>query len=207
MDLVFGNLAVLKAHVLGIGLTTSTEFDAVLTAIGKGVAGRLQGYCNRSFGRVAGQVDTFTADRDFWVTSRYPIEVVTSLEFMASGESAWTALSLSSYVQSSLSGAGLVHFGGKLGGEFDQARLTYTGGYWVDTKEPNEEGYGDAAPVGVTVKPDGLVWAWLTQCKEVWNRGDRLGTGLADKTDAVGALVGLKLVPEVEETLRVYRRF
>lgn len=206
MDLVFSNLAVLKAHVLGVGLTTSTEFDAVLTAIGKGVAGRLQGFCNRCFGRVVGQVDTFPADRDFWVTSRYPIEAVTSLEILYSGQD-WAALNLTDYVVSRLSGAGLVHFGGELGGAMDQARLTYTGGFFVETKEPTDQGYPTSKPSGATSIPDDLVWAWLTQCKEVWNRGDRLGTGLADKADAVGALMGLKLVPEVEEAVRVYRRF
>lgn len=67
-------------------------------------------------------------------------------------------------------------------------------------------------PTGSTARPADLYLAWLLQCEFVWKLRDKLGLGLAgDKADSTQlvslSLAGLKLVPDVEETCRAYRRF
>lgn len=65
-------------------------------------------------------------------------------------------------------------------------------------------------PTGATPLPDDLKLAWLLQCEFIWKLRDKLGVSVAEsaKTGAdMSGLVGMQLVPEVENTLRNYRRY
>lgn len=199
MNLGLGNLLELKEQLLAVGLVASSEFDTRIAAIGKGVAGQFERYCNRRFERVAGAVDEFSADRRVWVVNRYPIETVTSIAQKDDEATGFVAMD-DDLILIRDDKAGLVKFGGMLGSHLSQVRITYTGGYWFDT---TEDGTG-VMPAGATALPDDLKLAWYLQCQEVWMKGDRLGQNISgDKTNTFVSqlLMALDWVPAVKQML------
>jgi hypothetical protein len=201
MDLGLGNLAELKARLLPSSYT-QTAFDAVIAQIGRGVASMFDGYCNRSFGRVAGDKDYFTGDRFTWIVNRFPLETVTLLEVRDSLDSGW--VTQSGLIINQQDVAGLIQFGAALGNHFSQVRLTYTGGYWYDITEDNT----GVMPGTATLLPYDVKECWFLQCAHTWDKRDVLGVKLAG-TDpsSKSKLQELDLVPAVKQTLDGYVRF
>jgi hypothetical protein len=212
MDLGLGNRNTLKRYLLAASLVTATTYDAVLNVIGKGVATQFDRAANRKFKRVAGDTFVFYADRRVVVLPRYPIESVTAIAQKTSEAEGFVALDLA-LIQSIDHAGGLIQFAAPLGTFLSTVRVTYTGGYWFDTKEPDDDGYvPDAdAPAGATVVPDDLKLAWLQQCARVWELKDKLGTGITktggDATFVAQTLGALEIIPDVKAVLRSYTRF
>lgn len=212
MNLGLGNLDSLKTHCLQASAQADTSFDDVLAAIGKGVAAAMQGYCNRDFARASGKIDQFSADRSYWIARAYPVEALTSLETQDSYGGAWTAQTLSSVLASSALDRGLIDFGGQLGSSLTRARLTYTGGYFFETLEPDDEGYPTATPAGSTALPDDLRLAWLTQCNAWFIKRDKLNLISAagqvpEAAGVIAALAARPLEPEVKAMLQSFIRW
>jgi len=195
-------LTILKRYLLPDTLATDRKFDAVLQGIGLGVAGLFDSVCNRKLDYLEGAEAVFTGDREHFTLPRYPVVSVTSVEAIGvAGDLPYTINE----------GSGLIRFFGTIGSERSQVRVVWTGGYWFEALEPDDEGYPSARPAGATELPNDLQAAFLLQCEQVWQTHDRLGTGLVG--DGAGSaflntrLSTLELVPLVVTMLNGYRRY
>lgn len=72
---------------------------------------------------------------------------------------------------------------------------------------PATVGEALALPEGATALPADLKLAWLLQCEHLWRLRDPLGTAIASEETQSPALPAAQLVPEVERTLKTYRRY
>jgi hypothetical protein len=206
MNAGFSNFDTLKKHLLG-GSTAKSDkrFDAALLAIGLGMAAAVEKYCNRKFDRVVGDQFVCTADRDHAYVPRYPIETFTSIELKADINVGWemqTGLVLNINEQS-----GLIYWGAGISFQWAQMRITYTGGFWWETAEPDDASYPSSPPAGSAALPDDVKLAWLLQCESVWAARDKLGAGLSDKPDAQSQVNTIDLSPIVKQMLSKHIRY
>jgi hypothetical protein len=208
MNLGLGNLIELKRYLLAGSLVGGADYDRAITAIGKGVAGLFNKHCNRVFERAAGAVDQFSADRRLWITRRYPIETIASIEQRDTMQGGWVALTLNDVIMNRDDAVGIIKFGAVQGSHQSEMRLTYTGGYWFDSTEADPP--SEVPPGGATLLPGDVKEAWYLQCAEVWEKKDKLGTsitGSGGATFVAQLLAGLTLVPLVKEKLAGYIRY
>lgn len=219
MNAGLGNLASLRTHLLPNTMQADTSFDSVLLDLGKGVAGLMNRYCNRKFEFMVGAQDVFTGDRDHYYLERFPITQIQQVNLRYFEADPWT--DISGQPLSLNCGTGLLHFGYTLGILPIQVQVIWSGGYFFETLEPEDAGYPSQLPSAITEAqseepgalppeeyrlPSELRLAWLLQCREVWNKLDKLGTGLVDKPDQQSLLSMLNLSDAVKETLRPYVR-
>lgn len=206
MNAGLGNLDGLKKHLLPSGtMAGETRFDQVITDIGQGAADDMENYCNRKFGRAVGDKVVFQADRSCFMLPRYPVEAVTAVELKYTDADGFTSPGLSLIRSVSLT-SGVVYLPEQpdAGPYYAQVRFTYTGGYWFEELEPDDEGYPSAQPASAITLPKGLRLAWLNQCRTVWNAYDKLGAGLVDKPSVQTVIADLDLSPAVKRTLGNY---
>ncbi len=206
MNAGLSNFDTLKKHLLASTLAGETRFDLVIKDIGSGVAAQFENFCNRQFARVVGDVATFQADRSSFILPRYPVEAITGVEVKQKDSGAWSAQDLE-LIQSTSLGSGIVYLQEEIdaGRFWHEIRFTFTGGFWFEQLEPDDEGYPSAPPAGAKWLPQDLKLAWLLQCREVWNKIDKLGAGLADKPDAETLIGGLDFSKTVRRTLLYYQ--
>jgi hypothetical protein len=201
MNAGFSSLKELKAALLAEVLRDGVEYDDALTTIGLGVVVQFEKFCNRAFIRTVADTAKFSAARETYTLPRYPVEEVTAIAIQSDYATGWVAESLGLIANVNLM-SGVVRFGGVLGTDLDQVRLTYTGGYFWNTNEDST----DALPTGATALPADLKLAWIEQCKKIWEVYDPLGTGLG-KTATESLLTNLELLPTVKQTLTPHVRY
>lgn len=211
MNLGLGNLTELKTQLLAPGLLASTEYDVKIAAIGKGVTGAFEKYCNRKFERVAGALVIFQADRDHFVLPRYPIETVTKIEQRDSLAEGWVELPITT-IENLDEASGQIFFGARLGTYLSMVRVTFTGGYWFDAVgEDDEESEAEEQPEGSSLVPDDLKLAWILMSKAVWESIDKIGDKITEVGSGAqfvtGTLAGLDWPPQVKQIVDGYRRF
>jgi len=203
MNAGLSNLKTLKRELLLAADVAKTDSDASVAALGLGVAALFETACGRKFAR-AQEVDTFSAERSFWIARRYPLETVASVEVRRDYAGGFAAVPGMPANVNELSGK--VDFLGHLGAYGEMARLNYTGGYWWDQGET----VPDTMPEGATPLPEDLRAAWVMQCRWFWERRsitDRAKAGFAEDTAALG-FAGTQddlLVP-VKNVMSAYRR-
>lgn len=205
MNLGLGNLTELKAQLLAEALRSGTRYDARLIAVGKGAAAAIEQFCNRKFGRVVGDTYTGPADRTHCILPRYPVESISQVEFKSDETTGFVVQTDNAYVALK-SESGIVHFGASLGPHWSQIRITYTGGFWFDETEENN----DTLPSGATALPQDVKLAWYLHCQTIWQTLDKLGTditktGTAQTTGAT--LSGLDMSPAVKAMLGQFIRY
>lgn len=205
MNAGFGNLDSLKRHLLAGSMAGETRFDQVIVDVALGVAGAMENFCNRKFARAVGDKAVFQADRASFILPRYPLEAVTAVEAKATDGDGWVAQELS-FIQATSLASGIIYLQEQpdAGPYWSQVRFTFTGGYWFETLEPDDENYPSAMPDGATPLPAELRLAWLLQCREVWNKIDKIGAGLVDVPDNQTKTGVLDLSPMVKRTLGQY---
>ncbi len=206
MNLGLGNLNELKAQLLAEALRSDTSYDAIITAIGKGVAAQFEKYCGRKFERTEGAVDTHPADRCQFLLSRFPVESVTLSEIKDNETDGWVAQE-TGFIRSLDLISGIVFLADTrdAGGYWASIRFTYTGGYWFD----DSEDASGQLPSGATQLPDDLKLAWFNQCRAVWTAIDKIGVDIArtgNPTTAENTVASLALVPSVKDIVNLYRR-
>ena len=208
MNCGLGNFDGLRKHLLAGSLQGEKKFDAVLQDIGLGVAAMMENFCNRKFARAVGDQAVFPGDRASFVLHRYPVEALTKIELRMQDSEQFVEPATTSLLSVSLA-SGIVYFNDKADGGpyYAQVRLTFTGGYWFETLEPEDEGYPSTAPAGAALLPPDLRLAWLIQCREVWSKIDKLGTGIVDTPDKQSATGVLDLSPMVKSMLRQYVQY
>lgn len=206
---MFASLTYLKSQLLAEALRQDTSYDDALTAIGRGVVAQFEKACNRKFSRLAGDVQTFGADRCQFLLSRFPVEEVTKSELKLTEAEGWVEQA-SDYIRALDQAAGIIYLpdGADAGPYYAQVRFTFTGGFWFDTSEDGSDANG--LPVGATALPDDLKLAWILQCKKIWEVNDPLGNKIVPSKEVVQlvglSLAGLELIPEVKEILGHYLR-
>jgi hypothetical protein len=201
MNVGFSSLAVLKRHLLAVSMQGQNQFDAVITAMGLGVAAAFARYCDRDFGYQAGAVETFRGGRIHYIVRRYPIRALASVEMRLTWAGAWQ-VQASDFVQDLDEQCGIVQFAYLVDESNCRLRVTYDGGYWWDT---TEDGSG-VAPSGVPLLPADIQQAWLLQCQEIWNKRDKLGLAATAKADEWVRIERLDLLPIVTQILDPHRR-
>lgn len=205
MNCGLANLDRLKKHLLASSLAGEKRFDAVIQDIGLGVAAMMEQYCNRNFERLENDTAVFQADRASFMLPRYPVEAITAVELKLKDADDFVAQDLS-FIQSTSKESGLVYLPEvpDAGPYWAEVRFTFTGGYWFETLEPEDATYPSACPAGAKQLPADLRLAWLIQCREVWSRMDKLGTGLVDEPGKQSGTDVLDLSPMTKRTLANY---
>lgn len=208
MNAGFSNLTTLKEQILASSLQAGASFDKLLVSVGLGVASLVDSYCNRKFAYLAGASQIIHGQREHYYLPRYPIVEVTSLEVRYSNADAWEEQEGQPFQTNPETG--LVEFLYTLGARPLQARITWSGGYWFETKEKTEDGFPTAQPEGATAMPDDIVQAWILQCRAAWQAIDKLGTGIATEGSTSqfvsGSLAGMDVIPMVKRMLDPHRR-
>jgi hypothetical protein len=201
-DLGLGTLGELKRFLLSSGIVAETTYDEAITAIGKGVAGLIDRYCNRTFKRGASITEDFRGGTDVLLLARYPVEAITSIGLKSAGESTFTTQS--SVVDTVAVESGVLLLTGSIGSERDQLRATYTGGYWYDN---TDDGSG-SKPADATLLPEDVKMIWFNECQHVWQSRDDLGIAHTERGDVATTprLRNLELSPMSKAALEPYRR-
>jgi len=199
-------LTELKGQLLAASLRTDTNYDGVITGIGLGMANLFDQYCNRTFCRTAGMIDTFSADRRHWYLNCFPAETITAIAKQDDLTDGFVASALppdpSSLIQQAQLEQGYIMFISLQGYFFSRIQVTYTGGYWFDT---TENGTG-VMPGTARALPAGVKTAWYLQCQQVWKRWDRLGAQIAQDPERQTALDRVELAPMVKQLLNPFKR-
>jgi hypothetical protein len=213
MNAGLSNLATLKAQLLAVSMQSKTNYDPIITAIGQGVAGQFDKFCNRKFSRVVGEVDTFSADRRHWYLKRYPVETISALAKKDAENDGWVPYVLppdgNSLIQVMQLDQGYIMFISIQGYYFSRITCTYNGGYWFDTSDPSDAGYSgpQTIPPAATPLPSDVQLAWFLACKAVWKRYDPIGAQIAQDPEPQHAMDDLKLPKAAQELLNGYKRY
>ena len=80
MNLTFANLASLKAWLLPETWQSETQKDDIIEALGIGVAGAIETFCNRQFGREDSYQTLHPANEAVLHLARYPLEEKPTVE-------------------------------------------------------------------------------------------------------------------------------
>jgi hypothetical protein len=218
----FSNYDYLKKQILAGTMASTTRFDAMLQALGLGVANQIEKYCNRKFGWVVGWQQVFGADSASFVLERFPVvPPIALVEYKQDEPTGWVVqpqisppneqlnLGAPLLIRSLDAANGIIYFDDDddCGDYWSQMRFTYTGGYFWEQAEPDDATYPTPVPAGAPLLPDGLLLAWLLQVKHVWKNLDKIGTDVLSE----GRLRSLRFpedfAPTVGETLSTFRRY
>lgn len=199
-SVTFTEIDVLKTNVLPGELSARDDWDTQITAIALGVAAAFDKHCNRTLVRDTAKIDYFTADRDHANLTCYPIESITEIAEKTSYDGSYTAVSNSILFLDEA--AGLVHFSGNFGTKSTRLRVTYSGGFWVDTSVAQD----GSLPSGAAQLPSDLMGAFYQQVAHELTIRDILGVASATQ-QANSQLQTLELLPRVKETLAKYIRW
>jgi len=202
MNAGFASLSVLKSHLLAVSMRANLDYDAVITAMGLGMAAAIETFCNRKLARVENDVALFPADRVSFVLPRFPVEAVSAAELKQTDAAGFEPLSLANLSTSLESGVLYTNNGADVGPYSAQVRITYTGGFWWDD---TEDSIGEM-PDGATALLEDIRQAWLLQCQAVWGQRDKIGQNIADKPGAESPLQKIELLAGVKEMLRPHIR-
>lgn len=230
MNCGLGNLDTLKRALIP-SLVKNPQFDLLIQSIGRGVAGAFDQFCNRQFAYKEKFTEIFMGNRAFWYAKRFPFISIATVELKYFQTDSWTDITAQPLIVNPETGQ--LNFGYTLGPAPLQCRITYTGGYWFQTLEPENDGYAvcdteddpgypTSLPAAVQASPTNnppgiepykfllpreLRDAWLLQCRNHWASLDKLGLGTIDKADAQTSVNSLDLLPIVKRTLQSHIRY
>lgn len=200
MDLILGNLKTLKAWLLPETWQSETQKDGVIAALGLGVAAAFETFCNRRLGRAVAEVQQFPGDEAVFICPRYPLESKPSLQVRWEGSDDWQ--DASGFQWNWRSDTGLVQTTAPVGTARTLLRVTYTGGFWVDT---SEDGSG-TLPAGATALPPVIASAWEIQCRHLWT-ALKLFANTGETATEHRGIAAFDLLPLVQQMLAPFRRF
>lgn len=206
MNLGLGNLNELKGQLLAEALRVDTSYDAQITAIGRGAAAAINKHCNRQFERVENATFISPADRTHVILDRFPVESISQVELKTDETTGWEVQTADTIIALKEQ-SGIVHFGAALGPSWSELRITYTGGYWFDTTEENN----DSLPDGAELLPADVKLAWYLHCKTIWQSIDKIGQDIvktgSSATNNPASVAGLDMAPDVKAMLNQFVRY
>jgi len=207
MNAGFSNLDYLKKQLLPKSVSDK-RFDAVILALGTGVAAQFSGYCQRPFGRLVNATEVFPADRAEFILSRAPIEAVTQSELKIAESEGWVVQTDPHFIRALNLVNGIIDCGpSDAGPYYGQVRFTFTGGYFWEQLEPDDTAYPSQLPTGAAPLPSDLMNAWLLQCRHLWSLMDKVGTDLLKDGAEKSLRFPDDFAPTVENVLGDYVRY
>lgn len=207
MNAGFSNLDTLKKRLLAGTMQSDKRFDSVLQGIGLGMAGLVEQFCQRKFA-LSATTESFGADRIQFLLSRTPLISVAKIEFKQDEATGWVEQQ-TTFIRTIDYDNGVIYLPDQSdpGDYWSLVRFTYTGGYWWEMLEPDNQDYPSTATAGATVLPDEIISAWLMQCEDFWSKRDKLGEGLLDTPGTQAKLEDIKLLPIVKLILGNFVKF
>jgi hypothetical protein len=208
MNAGFSNLDTLKRQLLANTLANDKRFDAVILALGQGVAAQFQNVTQRRFARIAGDTEVFPADRSEFILSRVPVEAVTLSEVKLRESDGWVVQTDPNFIYALDLVNGIINCGpSDVGPYYGQVRFTYTAGYFWETLEPDDASFPSALPTGASLIPADLLQAWFLQCRHLWALMDKTGAELLHNDAAKSLRFPDDYAPTVEKTLNQFIRY
>ncbi len=208
MNTGFSNLDTLKKHLLANSEKNSVRFDAVITALGLGVAGQFANLTSRKFARLENATEIFPADRCEFVLSRVPLESVSQAEIKNTEAEGWVVQTDPNFIRAINLADGIINTGpGDAGPYYAQVRFTFTGGFFWETLEPDDANFPSTVPDGAALVPDDLFKIWLLQCRHIWGLMDKLGVDLLKDGAEKSLRFPQDYAPTVNESLGQFIRY
>jgi hypothetical protein len=213
MNAGLSNLATLKGQLLAVSMQSNTNYDPIITAIGLGVAARIDRFCNRRMAWLVGAVDTCRSDRRHWYLERFPVAALTALAKKDSETDGWVSFPLppdgNSLVQVMELQQGYINFIAIQGYFFSQLQITYNGGFFFNTADTFDAGYSgpQTQPAGSIALPSDIQLAWFLQCQNVWKRYDKLGVQISQDPEPQSAISSLDLCDAAKDLLQPHIRY
>ena len=180
------------------------QFDFVIQLLGLGVASTFEQFCQRKF-CLSSTVESFGADRVQFILSRTPLLSLDKIEFKQDESTGFVTKDLT-FLRTIDQDNGIIYLpdDNDPGDYWSIVRFTYTGGYWWEMLEPDDDAYPSQNATNAAVLPDDLKQAWLLQCQSLWSQRDKLGLGITDKPEAQTAVAKIELIPLVKQLLGNY---
>ena len=199
---MYVQLTTLKDWLLAESLRADYKWDDVITAIGTGVAGAFDRYCNRTIAYTVGAKDTFRGNLECYVLSAYPILEITSVELQQGLATGFVLQTLNSVVEDVDLESGVLKLSSSLADSQAQIRVTYTGGYWYYTSTYTTLPTGDGGTA--TALPDALVRAFRIQCKKDFEEFDKIGLKILEQQKSEKNYPWDERVPPILDTFKRY---
>jgi hypothetical protein len=214
MNSGFSNLDTLKKQLLAGTMKNDVRFDAIISALGLGVAGQFATFCNRKFQRVVSDTEILPADRCQFLLSCYPLETISAVDIKVTEALGFESQSPTTFYNTIDLKSGIVNCpeGADAGPWYAQVRFTYTGGYWWETLEPDDASFPSTMPAGAASLPSELFHAWILQCRHTWSKMDKLGVDLLSSSGGEAKVrfagqISEAFMPEVKATLGQFTRY
>ena len=206
MNIGLGNLTELKGQLLAASLRADTNYDAVISGIGLGVANYFDQYLQPDFRADGGPGGHFLGDRRHWYLNCFPVESISALAKKDDESDGFVSYALppdpSSLIQAMQMDQGYIMFIALQGYYWSRIQVTYTGGFWFDT---TEDGSG-VMPAGATPLPAAVKFGLVFPVPARLETVGQTGAQIAQNPEGQWALGALGLIPMVEELLRPFKR-
>ena len=177
------------------GITDTTD-DTLLTSLIEFASARFERETNRSLDRAVSTTEEFPADQTEIIVARFPIESVSQFHLKENETDGWVLQSDIDYL---IRRACVVSLSAPLGTKYEQARVTFTGGYVLPGTTPG---------AGQTALPDDLEHACVEQVAYWYQNRHRLGLlSMPAEGRTFFNIAQIDLLPQVASILKRYERF
>ena len=188
-------LAQLTTVKTRLGITDTTD-DTLLTNLIEFASARFERETNRSLERAASTTEEFPADQTEITIARFPIESVSQFHLKENETDGWI---LQSDIRYLIRRACVISLAAPLGTKYEQARVTFTGGYVLPGTTPG---------AGQTALPDDLEHACVEQVAYWYQNRHRLGLlSMPAEGRTFFNIAQIDLLPQVASVLKRYERF
>src|SRR3954471_21438882 len=189
---MLAQLATIKTR-LGISDTTD---DTLLTNFIEFASARFERDTNRSLERLVNDTEEFSADQTEIPLARFPVESVSSFHLKRNETDGWVLQPNIDYLTRR---ACIISLSVPLGTKYEQARVTFTGGYVLPGTTPG---------AGQTALPDDLEHACVEQVAHWCQNRHRLGLlSVPAEGRTFYNVAQIDLLPQVKSILKRYERF
>jgi uncharacterized phiE125 gp8 family phage protein len=188
-------LAQLTTVKTRLGITDTTD-DTLLTNLIEFASARFERDTNRSLERAVSTTEEFPADQTELLVARFPLETVSQFHLKQNETDGWVLQSNIDYL---IRRACVISLSAPLGTKYEQARVTFTGGYVLPGTTPG---------AGQTALPDDLEHACVEQVAYWYQNRHRLGLlSMPAEGRTFYNIAQLDLLPQVQSILKRYERF
>ena len=178
-----------------LGITDTTD-DTLLTNLIEFASARFERETNRSLDRAVATPEEFSADQTEILVARFPLESVASFHLKENETDGWVLQSNIDYL---IRHACVISLSAPLGTKYEQARVTFTGGYVLPGTTPG---------AGQTALPDDLEHACVEQVAYWYQNRHRLGLlSMPAEGRTFFNIAQIDLLPQVASILKRYERF
>lgn len=184
-----------------LGISDS-DYDVMIAAIVSGLTGRFDAFCGRTLLQTAADVtEYYTGLSQHLQLNRYPVIAITSVKeaWDRDFDSATALTAEEDYWPMSLGKNGILYREAiRWPVKPDSIQVIYRGGYAAAGEEPGSS---------ETALPAEIREAALQQATFIYKRRDDIGlSGVGFEGGSISKFAAMKLLPDVEEVLKQYRR-